>query len=64
MRLVPHQREVLEPEVFQPGDQGIDLHPRQRLRLPGELEIRLLEVIQVEVRVPEGVNELPLLEDP
>ena len=57
MRLVTFEREILVAEGEQILDRGIDPQRRQRPRLAGELQARLLEMIQVKVRVAERVYE-------
>jgi hypothetical protein len=52
MRLVADQLQVLEPEVLEPGDGGVELQRRQRPRVARKLKLRLLQVIQVQM----GVN--------
>src|SRR5688500_11343545 len=51
VRVVAHEREVLEHELVELAARGLDLHPRQRPRLALELHPRLLEVVEVQVRV-------------
>src|SRR5690606_27075643 len=59
VRVVAGQLEILVAEGEQIPDLGVELHPRQRARLARELLARLLEVIEVQMRVAEGVNEFP-----
>ena len=55
---VIHQLEIVETEIEQGPDTRIQMHPGQREWLPGELQMRLVQVIEIEVGVPEGVNEI------
>src|SRR5271169_6519000 len=57
MRLVTFEREILVAEREKILDRGIDPQRRQRPRLAGELQARLLEMIQIKVRVAERVYE-------
>ena len=58
MRIVMLEREVAEAEVEDRRHRGIQGHGGQRTRLAGELKLGLIEVIGIEVEVPEGVNEI------
>ena len=51
------QPEIVEAEGEQVVDLGIDPHPRQRLGRAAELLARLVEMVGVEVRVAERVDE-------
>ena len=61
MRVVANEFEVLVLEVEEALHIGIDLHRRQWTRLTGELEFRLLDMVQVEMRVACGVDEVACL---
>ena len=58
MRVVARDLDVLELELVERGDRGVEHQRGQRPRLPRELETGLLEVVEVEVRVAEGVHEV------
>ena len=62
MRVVADQFEILELEIVDVLHRRIQLHLRQRARLAGELQLRLFEVIGVEVQVAEGVDECAWLQ--
>src|SRR5262245_57230779 len=57
VRLVALQREVLVAEGEQIGDGGVEPHARQRPRLASELLARLIEVVQIQVRITQGVDK-------
>src|SRR5262249_8540902 len=57
MRIVAFEDEVLVAECEQVVHRG-EPHGRQRTRRARELCPRLLDVVQVEVRVAEGMDEL------
>src|SRR3712207_4722760 len=57
VRVVALDRDVLEVERVELGDRRVQPQGRQRPRLAGQLEPRLLEVVGVEVGVAEGVHE-------
>src|SRR5262249_25876636 len=58
MRLVILQREVFVLEREDVLHVGIELHLRQRIGAARKLLARLIEVVQIEMRVAERVNEL------
>src|SRR5579871_3269296 len=62
MRLVILQGEIFKLERKDILHCGIELHHRQRMGCPGELELCLFEVVAVEMHVAETMNELPGLE--
>ena len=57
MRLVADEREVLERKREDVGHRRIEPHVRQRARRARQLQPRLLEMIEIEVRVAERVDE-------
>src|SRR5436190_12532496 len=59
--VVPHQLEVLELELVQRPSRS-DPHLGQCARRAGQLQPRLVEMVEVEVSVAEGVDELPGLQ--
>jgi len=62
MRVVGFEREVFVFEVEDVPDRGIELHNRQLARCTRELFAGLVEVIQVEMRVAECVDEFSRLQ--
>ena len=58
MTLVIHQLEVCKGEGEQVLDVRVDLHGRQGQRLAGHLQIRLIQVVRVEMRVTQRVDEI------
>lgn len=56
------QLKVLELEIKDILDIRIDLHRRQGTRLTGELQLSLLDMVQVEMRVTSGMDELTCLQ--
>ena len=56
--LVTAEGKVLEGEVVELGDGRVQRHRGERARLAGELELRLLEMIGVEVKIAESVHEV------
>ena len=58
MCLVTDQFEVLVTEVEYIVHPGIDLHLRRRHGLSGQLQVRLLQVVHIQVRVTQCVHEL------
>ena len=58
MRIVVLEGEVLKGEVVDPAHLRIDPHSRKGAWFPGQLQFCLLDVIGVEVQVPEGVDEV------
>ena len=61
MRVVALDGDVLEAEIEERAHGRIEPQPRQRPRLAGELQARLFEVVEVEMRVAEGVHEVARL---
>src|ERR1051325_4323005 len=57
MRIVALEREIAEFEFEDRPHLGVQFHHRQRTRIAGQLLARLLEMIRVEMRVAEGVDE-------
>ena len=55
---VVDERKVLVGECKQVGHGRVDLHFRQRVGLTGELLPGLVEVVQIQMNVPEGVHKL------
>src|SRR5690606_25670566 len=62
MRFVAFEAEIVIGEVEDRLHIGIDVHARQRARFARELQIRLLQMIEIEMRVAEGMDELPRLQ--
>ncbi len=62
MGVVVDQCEVLLTEIMDRTDCRIDFHARKRPRHPIELCLHLSQVVAVNMRVPERVNELPGLQ--
>ena len=58
MRVIIHQLKVFVLEVEDVLHVGINLHLGQWTRLAGELQIHLFQMIEVQVRVADGVNEV------
>src|ERR1700674_1011873 len=58
VRIVICQREILEAEIVDIFHSGIELHPRERSKIAGELLTRLFEMILVKVQIAESVDEL------
>src|SRR6185437_7728499 len=56
------EREVFEPEGENILYRGIQLHYRQRIGCTGQLKPYLLDMIAIEVNIPEGVYEFAGLE--
>src|SRR5688572_12242692 len=57
MWVVLGQHEIFETEIVNAFPPGIQLHPRERSEVAGELLARLVEMVLVEVQVAEGVDE-------
>ena len=55
------QLDVLVAKVEERRRGAPEPHPRERIRLARELEVRRLEVVHTEMRVCERVHELPRL---
>src|SRR6185437_12095755 len=62
MMLIAHELEILEGVVEQGGGPAPQIEPRRRERSARELQPRLLEMIEIEVAVAAGPDELPGLE--
>ena len=62
MGIVVDELEVLVLEIEERLDVGIDLHLGEGTGLTGELETGLLEVVQIEMGVTRGVDEVTGLE--
>ena len=58
VRVVALEGEVLIDEIEDRVDLRIEAHRGQRARRAAELQPRLFEVVQVEVRVAERVDEV------
>src|SRR6185437_13432588 len=58
VRVVADQLEVLVDEIEQRAHLGIELNPRQGTRLPPELLVSLVEMVEIEMHVAEGMDEL------
>ena len=58
MRLVAFEREILVAEGEDVLHRRIEPQRRQRLRRARQLQMRLLEMIEIKMRVAEGVDEL------
>ena len=62
MRIVAGQRDVVIDKIEQRIDLRIERQPWQRPWLALKLEARLLDVIEIEVCIAEGVDQLPRLQ--
>src|SRR5215208_1795870 len=62
IRVVVLDRDVIEGELEQRPHRRVEAQPRQGPRLAGELESCLLEMVEVQVRIAEGVHEVPRLQ--
>src|SRR5882724_7671315 len=62
MRLIVLEREVLVAEARNIVDLRIQLHRRQRIGFARKLLTRLLQMIQIKMRVAETVDELARLQ--
>ena len=62
VRVVIRQFEIFEFEVEQVGYGGVELHFRQRARFAGQLQFGLLEVVAVNMRVAQRVDEFARLQ--
>src|SRR4051812_20990430 len=58
VRIVAFEREVLEAERENVGHGRVDLHHRQGTGWPRQLQPGLLEVVGIEMRVAERMNEI------
>ena len=55
--IIALEQEILVPECEQIGSRGIDPHCGERARRTGQLKLRLLQVIELEMRVTKRVHE-------
>ena len=62
MVLVAHEPEVVVGEIEDRLDAGVELHSRERVRRACELGIGLVQVVEIQVCVSQGVHELAGLE--
>src|SRR5690242_12147098 len=62
MRLVAFEREVLILKVEQLAARGVEAHARKGTRRAAELLARLLEVIQIQMRVAQREDEFARFE--
>ena len=62
MVLVAHEPEVVVGEIEDRLDAGVELHSRERVRRACELGVGLIQVVEIQVRVSQGVHELAGLE--
>ncbi|KKU42154.1 MAG: hypothetical protein UY31_C0023G0010 [Candidatus Wolfebacteria bacterium GW2011_GWE1_48_7] len=62
MRIVPRKNEVVGGEAEDVGDVGIEGHARQRPRIAGKLLAHELDLVQIDVGVRNGMDELFCLE--
>jgi len=53
---------MVEDEIEQRSNLRVYMHVRQRPRIPLKLQIRLLQMIEVEMRITEGMDEIARLE--
>ena len=58
MGVVGFEGQVLEAEVFEGADRGVEGQAGELAGRPGQLQSRLVEVIEVQVDVAEGVHKL------
>jgi hypothetical protein len=58
MRIVIFDGDVIEGKIEERAHCRIEAQLRQMPRLARELEARLLQVVQVEMRIPEGMDEI------
>src|ERR1700688_876684 len=58
MRVVAFNREILVAEAENILHRRVELHHRQRARRARQLQARLLQVIEIKMRVAEGVHEV------
>ena len=59
MGAIADQPDLLALDLRQVGHRRIDLEAGEGQRLSLELRVDLVEVVRVDVRVSEGMNELP-----
>src|ERR1044071_2396514 len=57
VRIIADQFEILVFEFVNVFHRGVELHLRQRTRFARELQLRLFQVIGVEVKIAKGVHE-------
>jgi hypothetical protein len=57
--LVAIQLKVIETELIDFGNLRVDFHLWKREWIPGELKFGLFEVVGVEMKVAEGMDEFP-----
>lgn len=62
MILIIDEGEVVVLEIKDGGDGRIELHLRQWIRVAGELQLGLLQVIEIKVSVAEGVDKVAWLQ--
>src|SRR5579863_468004 len=58
MELVTLEHKILKTKRKYIPDRGIEPHHRQRIRLTAQLQFRLLQMVVVQMHIPEGVNKL------
>ena len=58
MRPVTHQLKILVTEIKNVVNAGIDFHLRRRQGFSSQLQVRLLQVVHIQVRVAQCVHEL------
>ena len=58
MRIITAEREVLVTKSANVAHRGIESHLRQGSGLAGQLLLRLIEVIRIEVQVTKGMDEI------
>ena len=63
MRLVIHQLEILVTEVENAVHVATDFHLWQRQGFSGQLQVRLVQVVHIQVRVTQRMHELAGLQD-
>ena len=61
MEIVVDQFKVLVLEIEEALDIGIEFHLRQGTGLTGQLELRLFDVVQIEMGITRGVDEVACL---
>ena len=62
MSLVTDQFKILVAEAEDIGHVGVDLHLRRRQGVTGQLLVRLVQVVQVQVGIAQGVHEFARLQ--
>ena len=58
MRFVSDKLKILEFEIKEVFDVRVEVHFREFMGCAAELQLRLLNVVQVEVGVAEGMHEI------